>query len=253
MRHEATLTLALLLFGFSGNALAQDQRLNRYEIEGGVLFTQNMEIHGYQQPNATAGWNSYDPTVRFEYWSVRNEGWNFGVVVQPIYTRYADPLTADLNYNGSVYHAGDPGTLDYQFHTLRFTANHRVVSSTSRESYLRLGVSGVARYADLKFKTPTASFHRTDFLVLPLANAEWNAALNAKHSVFGRADFLPSPNGNVFLDGLFDVLFAVKTNLDGTKSVDAGVRLFFGGYDPNKPDDFANRVFFVAAVARYSW
>lgn len=89
--------------------------------------------------------------------------------------------------------------------------------------------------------------------MLPLANAEWNVALNAKHSVFGRVDFLPSPNGNVFLDGLFDVLFAFKTNLDQRKSVDAGVRLFFGGYDPNKPDDFANRVFFIAAVARYSW
>jgi hypothetical protein len=49
---------------------------------------------------------------------------------------------------------------------------------------------------------------------------------HAEHGVFGRAAFLPSPNGNVFLDGLFDVLFAFKTNPDRRKS---------------------------AAVARYSW
>jgi hypothetical protein len=253
MKLRVALTVVVALLSLPGQALAQKERVNRFEVEAGVLFTNTMEIHGYQQGNATADWNGYDPTVRFEFWSVNKEGWNFGVVVQPLYTRYSDTLTNDLNYDGSVYHSGDPGTLDYQFHTLRATANHRVVSSKNRESYLRLGVSAVARYADLKFKTPSASFHRTDFLVLPLANADWNVALGPRHGLVGRADFLPSPTGNVFLDGLFDVLFAYKTNLDSRKSVDAGVRLFFGGYDPNQPDDFANRIFFTAAVVRYSW
>jgi hypothetical protein len=52
-------------------ALAQSERSGRYEVEAGILSTRNMEIHGYEQGNATSDWKSTEPTARFEYWSVR--------------------------------------------------------------------------------------------------------------------------------------------------------------------------------------
>jgi hypothetical protein len=64
---------------------------------------------------------------------------------------------------------------------------------------------------------------------------------------------LPAIDGNVFLDGLFDVLFAMRKHMEDGSTWDAGIRLFFGGYDPKQVDDYANKIFFNAAVVRYSW
>ncbi len=243
-----TILLTSPCYAFAGN-----ERINRFEVEAGVLGTKNMEIHGYKQENATSDWDAIEPTARFEFWSVKKDGWNFGGVLQPLYAHYSDTLTNDLNFKGTVYHAGQHGTLDYQFHSARATANYPVLSSDITGNYLRLGGSVIARYADLNFKTTSDSFHDTNFIVFPLFNIEGEAAITSNHSFFTRADFLPSPSGNVFLDGLFDVFIGVKTHLKSGNSVDAGIRLFFGGYDPNKADEYANKIFFNAAVIRYSW
>jgi hypothetical protein len=234
-------------------AFAQSERADRFEVEAGVLATRNMEIHGYQQGNATKDWDSNSPTARFEYWSVKKTGWNYGVVAQPLYAHYSDTLKNDLNYDREVYKKGDHGTLDYQFHSVRGTANYPILGSEEDNNYLRLGGSLIARYADVNFKTDGESFHGTGFIVLPLLNLESEVRLHNNYSFFTRSDFFPSINGNVFLDGLFDVLFAVRQHMNGGSSLDVGVRLFFGGYNPDKVDDYANRIFFNAAVVRYSW
>lgn len=234
-------------------AIAQSEQSDRYEVEGGILGTRNMEIHGYHQGNATDDWGSTGPTVRFEYWSVRKSAWSYGVVAQPLYARYSDTLKNDLNYNHEIYKKGDHGTLGYQFHSVRGTANYPVLGSEEDNKYLRVGGSLIARYADVNFKTDGASFHDTNFIVFPLLNFESEVALDTNYSFFTRGDFLPSLGGNVFLDGLFDVLFGVRTHLQGGSALDIGVRLFFGGYDPDKEDDYANKIFFNAAVVRYSW
>jgi len=249
-----TSIIALLLVPCAA-ALAEElnARSSRWEVEAGVLRTRNMEIHGYHQANATDGWESTDPTVRLEYWSKKQGGWNYGLVLQPLYASYDGTIQHELNNKGQVFHEGDDGSLDYQFHTLRFSANYPVLVSGSGESYLRLGGSVVARYAKVKLRTSNASFDDTNFIAIPLANVEAQAALTSKHSLFFRADFLPAIDGNVFLDGLFDVLFAFRTSLDNKRTLDIGTRLFFGGYDPNKIDDYANNIFFEGLVARYSF
>jgi hypothetical protein len=127
--------------------LAQSERSGRYEVEGGVLSTRNMEIHGYNQESATEDWKSTEPTARFEYWSVRKNHWNYGVVAQPLYAHYSDTLTSDLNSDGEVYYKGEHGTLDYQFHSLRGTANYTLLGRDEEHRYLRGGGSVIARYA----------------------------------------------------------------------------------------------------------
>jgi hypothetical protein len=234
-------------------ALAQSERSVRYEIEGGILGTRNMEIHGYEQGNTTKDWKSVEPTARFEYWSVKKDHWNYGVVAQPLYSHYSDTLTSDLNYNGEVYHKGEHGTLDYQFHSVRGTANYTLLGRDEEHRYVRGGGSLIARYAEVNFKTESASFHDTNFIAFPLLNLESEFPISRDYVFFTRGDFLPSIDGNVFLDGLFDVLFALRRYTGDDSSVDVGIRLFFGGYDPNKPDDYANKIFFNGAVVRYCW
>jgi len=234
-------------------ALAQSERSGRYEVEAGVISTRNMEIHGYEQGNATEDWKSTEPTARFEYWSVRKNHWNYGVVAQPLYTHYSDTLKSDLNSDGEVYHKGEHGTLDYQFHSVRGTANYTLLGRDEEHRYLRGGGSVIARYADVNFKADSGSFHDTNFIAFPLINLEAEFPLYDEYVFFTRSDFLPSIDGNVFLDGLFDVLFAVRRYIGSNSSVDVGIRLFFGGYDPNKPDDYANKIFFNGAVVRYCW
>ena len=245
--------ILLLAWLIPASAVAQNERSDRFELEAGVLGTRNMEIHGYQQGNATEDWDDFAPTARFEYWSVKKTGWNYGVVAQPLYTDYSDTLKNNLNYNGEIYKKGDHGTLDYQFHSIRGTANYAVLGSEEDNNYLRVGGSIISRYADVNLKTDGESFHDTNFIAFPLVSLESEVRLHENYSFFTRGDFLPSIDGNVFLDGLFDVLFAVRKHINSGSSLDVGVRLFFGGYNPDKVDDYANRIFFNAAVVRYSW
>jgi hypothetical protein len=251
-------TLNVLCAGLllaSNAAVRADERSPRvttWEAEAGVLQTQNMEISGYQQQNATDGWDSTDPTARLEYWRNREGTWNYGVVLQPLYASYSGTIEHDLNAKGQFFEAGTKGTLDYQFHTLRFSANYPLLTS-KKGDYLRAGGSLVARYFNAKLETANAAFDDTNFIVVPLVNLESGIALTPRHSLFVRADLLPGIDGNVFLDGLYDVLVAFRTPLERSRSVDVGVRLFFGGYDPDAADDYANRIFFVGVVGRYSF
>jgi hypothetical protein len=172
-------TLSLL---FPTVVLAQNDRSERYEAEAGILGTRNMDIHGYHQGNATEDWKGTAPTARFEYWSVRKRAWNFGVVAQPLYVRYSDTVKNDLNYNSKIYNKGDSGTLDYQFHSVRGTANYSVLGCEEENTYLRVGGSLIARYADLNFKTDSGSFHDTNFIAFPLINVESEVALYRNYS-----------------------------------------------------------------------
>ncbi len=236
---------------FGINTYSSTNSVKSFEVEGGVLQTNNMEIYGYQQESATKGWKSNEPTVRLEFWK-RSNKWNFGTVFQPLYSSYSGKLSSDLNYNDKIYSKGDNGTLKYQFHTIRQTANYPVLNFVSG-GYLRLGASLVARYAQLDFTTNTNSFHSKNFIVLPLLNYELSIPISSRYSFFSRADFLPSPTDNLFLDGLYDCLFALKYKLNNGRSIDGGIRLFFGGYDPKTPNDYANKIFFNAFVLRYNF
>jgi hypothetical protein len=250
--NRAVVLLGALMLLTSNPASAQE-RTSRIEIEAGVITTRNMEIHGYNQGNATEGWKKSGADVRVEYWSTRQNDWNYGVVFQPLNLNYSGVLTNNLNYQGQVFRAGDPATLSYQFPTLRFTANYPVFQQAGSDSYLRAGGSAIIRYARIGLSSPSASFVSTNLIALPTFNIESNTAIGNGYSIFTRSDFLPGIDGNVFLDGLFDIFIGVRKSLGEGKSVDAGLRMFFGGYNPNTPDDYANRIFFNSFVLRYSW
>lgn len=243
--------LMLLVMGRTSAAYAD--RASRWEIEAGVLTTKTMEIHGYQQSSATQSWSGTAPDLRLEYWRVSPSSWNFGFNLQPVYVKYSKNLTSDLNYKGKVYQAGDPGSLTYQFHVLGWTANYPVLKAASGEDQLRLGFTVIGRYAQLDFKASGNSFRDTNLIAFPLLNLESQIALSPGYGIFSRASFLPSPTGNVFLDGLYDVFVGGRKYGAGGSSLDLGVRLFFGGYDPQTPDDYANRIFFTCIVSRYSF
>jgi hypothetical protein len=257
-RPTATALLALAMVAAAAPAAAQpgsDGRTIRWEVEGGVVGTRNMEIRGFGQPSATEGWSGLAPTARIEAWSVAADGagWNWGVALQPLYVRYSERLTANLDAKGQTFTAGAPATLDYQFHTLRFTGNRRVLASGDGKDWLRLGASVAIRYADISLRSGDAGFRDTNLIAIPLLNVESRVGLGGPWAWTTRADLLPSPEGKVFLDGLFDVYTGVRRDLGGGQAVDVGVRLFFGGYDPKTPNDYANRIFFNAVVARYLW
>jgi hypothetical protein len=232
--------------------LAQDQRTSRFELEGGVLTTQNMEIRGYHQGNATENWRSEAPAIRLEYWSIKENSWNFGLAFQPIDLRYSGTLKNDLTYKGQTYRAGDPGSLHYQFPSLRLTANYPLLQSAGG-SYLRGGGSAILRYADVSFSSNGKGFSDTNLIAIPTFNLEASLQLGDGYRLLTRSDFLPGIDGNVFLDGLFDVFLGGGKKLENGGALDAGIRMFFGGYDPKRPDDYANRIFFTGLVVRYSW
>jgi hypothetical protein len=52
---------------------------------------------------------------------------------------------------------------------------------------------------------------------------------------------------------LFDAFAGVRKRLTRGSTLDVGVRLFFGGYDPDRKDDYGNRIFLQGFVVRYGW
>jgi hypothetical protein len=114
-----------------------------------------------------------------------------------------------------------------------------------------LGGSLLARYAEVTFSGGGQGFTDSDFMVIPVFNVEATRKLGQNLEFVTRSDFLPGYRGNVLLDGLFDLYFGLRRKAGETSQVDAGIRLFFGGYDPRRPGDFANRIFFNSLVLRY--
>ena len=227
-------------------------RVNLFEVETGAFATINMEFKGFNQENATENWKAYAPTLRLEYWNKREQAWNYGLSIQPIYFKYDDLIKHDLNYDGKVFHQGENATLTYQFHNITTTANYALIGKTEN-NYFRLGGTLIFRYADFRFIAQTSSFHSRNFIVFPLINTEFKVRIKDNLFFFSRADFLPSPTKRVFSDGLFNVLFSVRNEFANKKSLDIGTRLFFGGDDEQQPDDYANRIFFFGLVAKYTF
>ena len=251
---RCAISRALLIVGITTPlAKAESNQPPRWEVEAGVVKTRQFEISGYKQGNATNGWQSTDPDLRIEYWKRQKEGWNFGGVLQPLYVKYNDQVKSDLNCKGKTFSAGESAKLTYQFHSMRGSANYPVFLSSSGSSEIRAGSSLIVRYAQLDFRGENDSFHDTNLIAFPLLNLETTTVISDDLTLVSRSDFLPSPDQNFFLDGLFDVMLGVRFRQESGSAIDLGARLFFGGYDPKSPDDYANRIFYQAAVVRYLW
>lgn len=234
-------------------SFAKEKNPFRLLIEGGVLTTFNQEIRGYRQSSATENWTSINPDLRLEASYSPIGLWKFGTSLQPIYATYQAPLANDLQYKGKIYKANDSGELTYLFPTFRLTANYPILGNTSQTSFLRLGLSAVARYAELRFRAGDQKFTDRNFLVIPLINFEMSTEIFSNWAFIASGDFLPGIDGNVFLDGLFDVFGGIRYLFKESATADLGLRLFFGGYDPKVPNDYANRIFFIAPVVRFGW
>ncbi len=89
-----TRTLLLLLVSALAGAAEYTGRL---EVEAGVISTREMSIRGYGEGDATRGWGRSAATFRLEYWRVKDDDWNYGLVLQPLALSYADTLKADFS------------------------------------------------------------------------------------------------------------------------------------------------------------
>jgi hypothetical protein len=246
-----TLFCPALIFA-EGNIQNSKKTTEKFVVEAGLIATRNMDIHGFNQTNATDGWKKSAASLRLEYWRVNERDWNYGLVYQPLSLKYSDTLKSNLNAKGQVFNSGNPATLSYEFPTIRFTANKPIYYAEDG-SYIRLGSSAVVRYAKVIMTSGNQSFTDTNLIAIPVVNFEALKPLGEGYSLFTTADFLPGIGGNALLDGLYDIFLGVRKKLNNGNDLDVGIRLFFGGYDPKKQDDYANRIFFNSVVVRYSF
>ena len=212
--------------------------------EAGALFAPRMDIHGYIQSNTTAGWSTTSPTLRAEAWLTRPDALNLGITAQPILLNFRDTIANPLTYRGHSFVAGEPGKLRYNFSSLRLTANYDLWPGEATE--LRLGTSIIARYAGVELSSPSARFNRTNFLVVPLLNIEFSQRLDNSFSLVARADLFPAARNA----GLYDIFAGVRYRLEGGQAIEFGSRTYFGGYLPDRANDFGNRIVFQGVVGR---
>ncbi|UPY37922.1 hypothetical protein [Sediminicoccus sp. KRV36] len=239
------LLVALAIRPASAGLLDLSQHQWGFVGEAGVLWTPLMDIRGYQQSDATRGWNATSPTVRAEAWLTRPDALNLGIVAQPVVLNFRGTIQNPLAYRGQNFVAGEPGRLRYQFNSVRFTANYDVWAGEATE--LRLGASLIARYAEVDLSSPSARFKRTNFLVVPLLNLEVSQRLDERFRLVARADFFPATRNA----GFYDIFAGVRYGLEHGRAIELGSRTLFGGYLPEKTNDFGNRIVFQGVVARF--
>lgn len=256
MNRNLTTLILLLLIASSVHAQKSEEQPSVptsrgiFTLEAGALYTRNFSISGFQQANATRGWSSTAPDFRLEYWRGGGERFKQGWVFQPLDVTYRERLTTDLTVKGQTYLSGSETRLRYQFPSVRWSANRRVLASHDGKDELRVGGSVIVRYADVDFSTPTGGFHDRNLIFFPLLNLEAAKQVRGGWSLFSRVDVLPSPTGGLLLDGLLDGIVGIRKTEANGRSTDLGFRLVMGGYDPNKAGDYANRINYSALVIR---
>ena len=213
--------------------------------EAGALFTPKLDTSGAHQPNATRDWDTTSATVRAEAWLKRPDALWLGIVAQPLDLTFRGHLTSNLDARGRHFEAGQPATLNFQFPSIRATANYPVWGNEWAE--LRLGASLIGRYAEQTLKSGDVRLKRTNTLVLPLLNVEATARLGGPWSAVLRTDLLPGENGT----GVTDTFAGIRYALDGGRALELGGRTFAAGYKPDKSNDINSRVLFQSVVARF--
>ena len=247
--YTSALLVLMNTFAASENPVLSSTKATSFQVEAGTLFTRNFEISGYGQSNATRGWKGISPDIRLEYWTGLDRNWKQGFVFQPLDVQYTETLTSDLTTKGQSFTAGRAASLRYMFPSIRWTKTRKILSGREGDE-LRFGGTVLIRYADVNFSSGSNSFHDRNLIMFPLLNLEGTKHICKSLSLFSRVDFLPSPTAGLFLDGLFDGLFAIRKEQSDGSSYDLGLRLFIGGYDPKTPGEYANRINYSALVLR---
>lgn len=233
-----TLAAAQGVFDLSGHRWS-------FVAEGGVLATPTIDVQGYRQSNATAGWSTTAATFRAEAWLTRPDALNIGIVLQPLDLSFRGITDSRLTARGQDIPAGEPGKLRYRFSSVRLSANYDFWPGEAAE--LRVGVTLIARYVDIELTAPSGRVSRSNALAVPLLNIEGRLPFGDNGlSGVARMDAFPAPNGT----GLYDIFAGVRLALDGGRALEFGGRTFYGGYLPDQPGNVGNRIFFQGAVGR---
>ena len=209
-------------------------------VEVGAFRTDTFSISSGEGADATEGWDSnLNPTVRLERWSDRSgDSWSFGLIVQPFQVNYEDKLTADLKIDDTLFNKGDSVKINFQFHNIRLTANYPIF--TWGESFLRLGITIVSRYAAIEYLAGNGTEKEDGILTIPLANMMLFQKFSPQTSFSIQGDFLASGAGSVY-----DFFLGPRFG-----SWEIGARAFWGSFEPKKKDAGNSRIFFSAIVLR---
>ncbi len=216
-----------------------------FVAEAGPQFTPVLNISGANQSNATANWGGVGVDGRLEAWLTRPDKLNLGVVIQPVFETFKGNLTSNAMVKGQRFLQGAPASLDFQFPSVRVTANYPVWSNGTAE--LRLGGSIILRYAAETLTSGKSRAVFTNTLALPMINAEATARLGGPWSAVFRADLLPSWNATGLYDAFLGVRYAVG---EAGRAVEFGSRTFYGGFEPNDTSFLNNKVLFQSVVVR---
>jgi len=99
--------------------------------------------------------------------------------------RYQDTLKSDLSVKGKTFRSGDKASLDYQFPTVRLSANKPIFQSDDG-SYIFAGGSAVVRYAKVGLSGGGQSFSDTNLILVALINIEASKPVGSGYSLFTR-------------------------------------------------------------------
>ncbi len=216
------------------------------EIEGGALYPAKFQLSYWNSPNSAKNWDiNLIPTGRIEYFSDKSRNLSYGVSAVPLYFERRDVLRQNLAIGGSYFLQGEPTKLYYGFHTLRGTVNYRMVGI--EKSYLRLGGTAIARYAEIEMLGIGRGGQEASLGVFPAIN--WELHLSPSRGSWGflwKGDALPVS----LRTGFYDMFIGARWDFS-QNAMDIGIRAIWGGFSPNRLYEPNNEVLFIGPVVRF--
>jgi hypothetical protein len=234
----------LLLAFASAHALADSPF--RLDLEAGAVW---QERNDFAVPGTTGTlvtlapydkgpWAAFRGTLTWD----AGERWSLRFVAAPLSTTTTFKPASPVDFQGQVFAAGEPLTVDYRFNSYRATWYYRFPSSGSVS--FRGGLTANVRDARIGLTNPQLSSAKANVGFVPLlyGGVRWQATERLALDL--EAEGLAAPQGRAG-----DVALRGEWALSRRVSLSAGVRLLEGGADNDEVYNFATFVYAIGGVS----
>lgn len=236
------LTIFLLLGAF--NFAAAEWRI---DLESGSVFSGYNDV---QIPKETGTRFSLVDDLTTEsdiFYRIRasytiDDRHYIGLLVAPLTLNADGVADKDILYEGTRFPDGSALSAKYTFNSYRLTYRYRV--KTTDRFRADLGFTAKIRDAGILVESDSLKAEKTNVGFVPLLSFRIELDLSERIGVLLDGDALAAPQGRAE-----DVLLALRYNLSGNLSANAGYRILEGGADVDEVYNFALLHYLVFGVS----
>jgi hypothetical protein len=209
----------------------------KLDLEGGLVFGTNyndIKVNGLNGTLVDVS-EQLDVSPKLFYriragYTIANRH-TVSLLYAPLQVGYAGSFDRAVNFNNTVYNAGENVDVNYKFNSYRLTYRYDFV--TNARWRVGAGLTGKIRDADIRFKSASKDNHFSNIGFVPLLNFYAEYKPTARLSVIAEGDALASKYGRAE-----DIFASLAYRFNPNFGVKLGYRLVEGGADNDEIYNF---------------